>query len=371
MMSFASRFYLSVFGTLPRYIARRYLFTFSTNLLAVSFLVFLVDFGENARRFSEIPGYSAELTALLSIMRVPAITQIAIPFVVLIASITTLIALNRKYELVIARASGLSAWQFLLPIILCNLMVGIITVTMINPLGAAAARFGDEIAADAKFFTSTSNKKNPPWLRQNTDEGTSIIGGRKMRKKGTVIQGVTVLRFDDQNAIKDRVEADKATLTEGFWTLTEVTVFENGKSPVKMEQLQIKTNLEAEFVQETFASADTVSFFELGDKIRAANSFGLKANVYAMKLHQLMALPVLLVSMTFIAAMVSLTFVRFGQSLYAILGGILCGFLLYVMSELITAFGEAGSVPPIVAAWVPVIVASTLGSTVLLHKEDG
>lgn len=85
----------------------------------------------------------------------------------------------------------------------------------------------------------------------------------------------------------------------------------------------------------------------------------------------MIALPALLVAMTLIAAMVSLTFVRFGQSLYSILGGILCGFLLYVVSELITAFGEAGSVPPIVAAWVPVIVASTIGTTVLLHKEDG
>ena len=82
-------------------------------------------------------------------------------------------------------------------------------------------------------------------------------------------------------------------------------------------------------------------------------------------------LPALLAAMTLIAAMVSLKFVRFGQSLTVILGGILAGFVLYVVSELIQAFANAGTIPPVVAAWLPVLVAAALGTTVLLHKEDG
>ena len=54
-----------------------------------------------------------------------------------------------------------------------------------------------------------------------------------------------------------------------------------------------------------------------------------------------------------------------------LLFGILAGFVLYVVSEVIQAFGEAGTLPPIVAAWLPVVVAASLGTTVLLHKEDG
>jgi lipopolysaccharide export system permease protein len=82
-------------------------------------------------------------------------------------------------------------------------------------------------------------------------------------------------------------------------------------------------------------------------------------------------LPALLVAMALIAATVSMRFARMGQSATIILGGVLAGFLLYVVSVLVKAFGSAGIVPPVVAAWVPVLVAGFFGVTFLLYKEDG
>ncbi|HTV67683.1 MAG TPA: LptF/LptG family permease, partial [Rhizobiaceae bacterium] len=100
-------------------------------------------------------------------------------------------------------------------------------------------------------------------------------------------------------------------------------------------------------------------------------SFGLSGNEYGMQFHSLVALPVLLVAMTLIAATVSMRFVRMGQSATMILGGIVAGFLLYVMSVLAKSFGTAGFVPPVVAAWSPVVVAMFFGVTFLLYREDG
>lgn len=365
---------MNPFAILPRYIARRYLFTFSMNFIGIVLLIFFVDFGETNRRLADLPGYTAQIGAILSVLHIPSIIQISIPFVVLIASITTLMGLNRKYELVIARASGLSAWQFLLPVLFSNFIIGILVVTILNPLGASASRYADALSQNNNLGQQSSiasGQDSAPWIRQSTSEGSAILGGRSASENGSVLHQVTFLRFDQDNQIQDRIEAEKATLSDGFWLLKNVQIYQSGKPVRNLVEFKVKTNLQAEFIEEAFASADSVSIFELAGKIDAANSFGLKANVYLMKLHQLIALPAFLVAMTLIAAMVSLTFVRFGQSLYAILGGILCGFLLYVMSELITAFGEAGSVPPIVAAWLPVIVAATIGTTILLHKEDG
>ncbi|WP_162651772.1 LPS export ABC transporter permease LptG [Lentilitoribacter sp. Alg239-R112] len=359
-------------GVLSRYIAKRYLFSFTMNLIAISALIFVVDFGETARRFSNVAGYSADIAAFLSLLRIPVLIQISIPFMVLIATISTLLNLSKKYELVIARASGLSAWQFLLPIIVCNLVIGALSITTLNPLGAYTARLADEIATSNGFGdTFSSGQENPPWLRQTTSEGTTIIGARSQTDNGQLLNQVTFLRLDADDIISDRVEAKQARLSDGYWQLNDVSIIKNGEAAKKTAILKIKTNLQPEFIEEAFSSADSVSFFDLPTKIDAANSFGLKASSYITKFHQLLALPAFLVAMTFIAGMVSLTFVRFGQSLYAIMGGILAGFLLYVLSELISAFGEAGAIPPIVAAWIPVIIASTIGGTVLLHKEDG
>ena len=153
--------------------------------------------------------------------------------------------------------------------------------------------------------------------------------------------------------------------------MTYIVRVSRNSPPESVERMEIATNLKPEFVEESLASPQSISFFALPRKIEVARSFGLGANAFAMQYQSLLALPLLLVAMTLIAANVSLRFIRFGQSGTVILAGILAGFLLYVVTVLTKSFGTAGVVPPIVAAWLPVIVASALGVTVLLHKEDG
>ncbi len=106
-------------------------------------------------------------------------------------------------------------------------------------------------------------------------------------------------------------------------------------------------------------------------KIEVAKSFGLSSKALETQYHFLLSMPFLLVAMTFIAATVSLKFSRFAQSRSVILGGILSGFVLYVVTVLVRAFGSSGVVPPFVAVWIPVVVALALGATILLHQEDG
>jgi len=144
-----------------------------------------------------------------------------------------------------------------------------------------------------------------------------------------------------------------------------------GQPVEKAESLKIITNLRPEFVEERLARPEAISLFELPQKIDVARSFGLKANAYAMQFHSLVALPPLLVAMTLIAATVSMRFARMGQSMTMILGGVVAGFLLYVVSVLVKAFGTAGFVPAPIAAWLPVVVATFFGVTYLLYKEDG
>lgn len=55
-----------------------------------------------------------------------------------------------------------------------------------------------------------------------------------------------------------------------------------------------------------------------------------------------------------------------------ILAGIGVGFVLYVVTKIARDLGGAGTVPaPLAAAWSPTIVAIPIGTTVLLHLEDG
>jgi lipopolysaccharide export system permease protein len=75
--------------------------------------------------------------------------------------------------------------------------------------------------------------------------------------------------------------------------------------------------------------------------------------------------------MVLLATAVSLRFFRFGGVQKMVLGGILSGFLLYVLSKVTEDLSKAELMPAIVAAWLPVLAGMFAGFVALLYLEDG
>ncbi|MDW6021277.1 LPS export ABC transporter permease LptG [Mesorhizobium sp. BAC0120] len=357
--------------TLFAYFFRRYVATFVQFFIGLCLIAYLVDFTEMSRFKSTLPNYTVGAGLLVSALHVPLIAQTAIPFIVLFAAIATLMALNRRYELVVARSAGVSAWQFLAPLCLGSFLVGVVAVTIFNPVGAHALTWAQQLEASFSGDEGNNVDARAPWIRQRDQDGVTIIGAKSTAKRGLQLNQVTFLQIDDSGDIIQRIDARQANLAEGKWVVDGATLQRSGDAPERVGQTEIKTNLKPEYVEQKLARPETIPFFELPAKMRAAWSFGLNANGFGMQFHSLIALPMLLVAMTLIAATVSMRFARMGQSATMILGGVLAGFLLYVVSVLVKAFGTAGIVPPVVAAWIPVVVAMFFGVTFLLYREDG
>ena len=68
--------------------------------------------------------------------------------------------------------------------------------------------------------------------------------------------------------------------------------------------------------------------------IRLADNAGLSAAGYRLQLHKLVSRPFQLASMVLLAAAFSLRFARMGGVQKMVLGGVLSGFLLYVLSKI-------------------------------------
>lgn len=357
--------------TLGRYFFIRYAVITGWFFLGILLLAFLIDFTEFAGRTSGLPNYSFTSALIVSALRVPIIMQQAVPFIALFSAMVTLVSLNRRYELVIARAAGISAWQFLLPPCLGAFLFGVLTILFLNPL--AARGFSQSETLESAIRQGNSNAVSAfsaPWIRQKTDDGVTIIGARAVLDQGMTLADAVFFSFDADGNIVERKDATHAYLRDGFWQLENVRRTRD-QTFDSLAETRVATNLRPEFVQERLARPETIPFYALPGTIEVARSFGLKADAFAMQLHSLLAMPMLLVAMTLIAATVSMRFARMGESATLILGGIVAGFLLYVVSVLVQAFGNAGLVPPVVAAWFPVVVALFMGVTFLLYREDG
>ncbi|MHC5306821.1 LPS export ABC transporter permease LptG [Bartonella sp. LJL80] len=359
--------------TLGRYFFMRYIKITLYFLLGIFVLALLMDFTENAGRLAGLPGYSALGALSISALRIPFIMQQLFPFVALFSAMATLISLNRKLELVIARSIGVSAWQFLMPACFGAFLFGLFGVVIVNPLAAWGTNQSEKLMTQWRGDNAqvSTDSDRIPWLTQRTDQGTTTIGAKAVADRGLTLIDATFVRYNDDGTVNDWLNTSSAKLEENAWNLSEGTRYKAGQEPENFVEFKIETHLRPEFVEERLADPATIPFYDLPQKIEIAKSFGYSANAFDMQLQSLIALPALLIAMTLIAATVSLKFVRFGQSGTLILGGIIAGFVLYVVSVLVQAFGKAGYVPPFVAAWVPVVIALFFGISFLLHKEDG
>jgi lipopolysaccharide export system permease protein len=198
-------------STLSRYFFSRYMTTFLVYCLGLLLVILLVDFNETSRRLSRAPDYTVALGLLVSALRVPSVLQLIIPFVVLIASIATLMQLNRKYELVVTRAAGISAWQFLAPLIIANLLIGVLSITVLNTLAASRdAKSGGHCRRKQSGQPAT-DQHAAPWLRQRTAEGDTVLGrpGQLRRRHQTLGRNLFPVRPGpaDQGAAGGRERA--------------------------------------------------------------------------------------------------------------------------------------------------------------------
>ena len=357
-------------GTLARYFGLRFLSAVLVVFAGIFVLVMLIDYIEMMRRAGDIPNVSAVLVAKTSLYRVPQVVERILPFCVLIGAMSCFLNLSRRLELVIARSAGLSAWQFVSPALAVALVFGVIATTVYNPVSAVLQERSKRFEAEL-FGQNTARQGSTFWVSQRTDDGQAIINAVSSRDQGINLNGVSVFAFDLDGRFKQRIEARAAVLEPGIWVLRDARIFALGVLPATQAEYRLKTSLTPEQVRESFATPETVPFWELPQYIKIAEHAGLVAAGYRLQLQKLLARPFLLAAMVLLAAAVSLRFFRFGGVQKMVLSGVAAGFLLYVLSKVTEDLSRAELMHPVAAAWLPALVGGVTGFIALLYQEDG
>lgn len=358
--------------TLGRYFAVK-LFTMILVVYGVCLmLVFFIDFVEMMREAAKVDISGAEVV-FLTLLRLPGFAELMLPFAVLIGSIAAFLMLSRSSELVIVRASGVSIWQFLRPSILVAALIGVFAVAVYNPLAAMAKLASEQMFADTFASKGSGRSKNESasWIRQDGPDGESIIYARATANRGTTLAGLTLLQFDPNKKFIERIEADKAVLRQGYWELDNANVSSSGSLPQLYKKYFVSTYLDESQVTESVDTAESISFWELPEFIEFAEKAGVEATSYNLHYQQLLARPLLMVAMVLLAATCALKPFRFGKIQTMVTAGLSGGFGFFILVELSRKLGMSGYITVGVAAWAPIVIASLLALTVLLHQEDG
>jgi lipopolysaccharide export system permease protein len=358
--------------TLSRYFAVRFALTALAVFAGLFILILLIDYIELLRRTADHPNVSALTVAQTSLFRIPQLLERIMPFCILIGGMSCYLSLSRSLELVVARAAGISAWQFITPALLSALVLGALATAVYNPVSSVMQERAKQLEND--IFEGTDQGVSDAsgfWVNQVTSEGQSIINALSSQAQGVRLGGVTVFRLDQDGHFKERIEARDATLEPGRWRLRGVRRYSLDQPPVLSDTFYLATNLGAEQIRDGFSTPETVSFWQLPKYIASSESSGLATAGYRFQYQKLLAGPFMLAAMVMLAAAVSLRFFRFGGVQKMVLSGVGAGFLLYVLSKVTEDLSKAGLMYPIAAAWLPVCVGGLSGFLALLYQEDG
>src|SRR4029078_8333916 len=136
----------------------------------------MIDYVELLRRSSDWPKATAFLLAEISLFRVPQLSERILPFAVLVGSMSCYLQLSRRLELVVARAAGVSAWQFVAPSMIAAFLFGVVATTIYNPVVAVLHERSKRLEAEmlGELPNSALHENTSGfWVRQRSPEGAA------------------------------------------------------------------------------------------------------------------------------------------------------------------------------------------------------
>ena len=359
--------------TLTGYIARRFFLGIVTTFCVLALLIFMIDFVELLRQSGKYGEVAAGTLANIAALRLAAYTEFLLGFTVLVGSIGALLFLNRKSELAVMRAGGMSVWQFLWPGVLVAFLIGMFGMLGFNPMAASGRaasekKFAEAFGREANLLKTQSGSS---WLRQDGADGQSVIGSVAASNRGLTLTGVMVFAYDQSDHFVERVDAARGDLKDGYWILRKAWVSRLGQEAELFDTYLVSTYLTPDRVQDALGTVFSISFWELPALIEVAEKAKLSSEKLKIQYAVLWSRPFLCVAMVLLAATVSLRSFRSGGIQTMVVTGMIGGFGFFLIAEISRQIGVAGLAPAWAAVWLPVVLLLIISTTVLLRQEDG
>lgn len=362
---------------LGKYLIKQIVFNFIFVLLMIAGVVLLFEIIELLRRTSDRTDATFGFILKMAMAKLPRTIDMVFPFVMMIAAMITFWKVSKSNEFVIIRAAGVSIWGFLTPVLFATFLIGVVNVTVVNPISANMY----ELFETMEFRYKTKNPEavlfsnKGLWLREAIDEERFVVlqsKSARQEKNSLFLMGVTVLEMDRRSQLLRRIESFVAVLEGDYLDFKDVKLYKAGEPVESLASYKYKTALTLDRIKENFIAPEAISFWDLPDTIRFYETSGFSAQKHRLRYLSLLAQPFLLIAMVLVAAVFALRpNNRSGGIMYLIVGGISTGFLVYFLSQVIYAFGINSYIPSFLAVWTPALITSLISISILLHLEDG
>ncbi|KAE9626533.1 LPS export ABC transporter permease LptG [Parasedimentitalea maritima] len=362
------------------YYARRFMQWFSIICAVLLTLVMLIDLNEQIRRFDGLDLSFGQLINL-TLLNAPSALSEFLPLIMILSTIVLFVGLARSSELVVTRAIGRSGIRALAAPIIMAALIGVLTVSTLNPIVAATSNRYQELSDTYRNGgpAALSLSGEGLWLRQGGAQGQSVIHATAYSGEidNVTLHNVTIVSYAPGGNPTRQIVAQRAQLQGDHWVLNHAKVwpltpgFNPETNSVEHSKLLLPTTLTQDRIRDSLGTASGISVYDLPETIKALQQAGFSTKRYEVWLQVELARPLFLIAMVLVGAAFTMRHARSGGTGLAVLTAVLLGFGLYFIRNFAQILGENGQIPVALAAWAPPAASILLTLGLLLHAEDG
>lgn len=342
---------------LSRYLVRTYLGTIATCLGAFVSIYLLVDFLEKFGKFNRA-GAPLTKMVLYFIYKIPEILVQTTPMAVLMGTVLAVGILAKNSEITAMRSSGISLVQIGRPLLATAALISIILLIMqefVVPAGNEKMRYIEKIEIEKllnyEYGKWTLFRWNNIWHRDNN----LILQAKLFNPDTLTLSGITLWEVNRELSPVSRTDAATAQPADGGWRFNNLTrrVFTKpgGVVTSRLDSEFIKIDLVVADLKVVAQSAEDMGFRALRRYCNAISDNGFDATRYLTALHSKISVPFAALIMAFLGIPFSLKDNRSGGVWIGIGFSIVIGFSYLIINALLLSLGQAGALPPPVAAW--------------------
>ncbi|MBL7158177.1 MAG: LptF/LptG family permease [Candidatus Omnitrophica bacterium] len=285
------------------------------------------------------------------------VTQIA-PISTLIACVYLLGNLNKHSEITAIRASGISIWRALRPILAAAFIISIFVFIVNDKLLPPAMRLANRIRYE-KLDVGKRGKAQSIKVENVAiyGYGNRIIFARKFDIKQNVLEDTIIHRHDAQHDLILRTSAKKVYWKDNAWHGEQVVAYRMDSAgefvgePVISDEAKIDIiETPTDFINNQW-KPEYMSYTQLKKYIRIFAMGGQKSyRRLLVDLHYKLAFPFTCMVTILISAPFALSTKR-GGALLGMATGIVIALLYIPVMAVGLALGKGGMLPPVLGAW--------------------
>lgn len=355
--------------TLVRYATRLFVTHVGLMLFGFVSLLQLLDILNNADDILERHGSSFGALLRYAWLRLPETILYMLPFSVLMGSMLAIAKLAQNNEVLALKAAGLSFYRLLLAFVPAALVMAALQFILSDRLAPMASRAFADWESTALGESDSYSRDAGIWVR----DGTALVRVSVVYREGRELRGVALFRRDELGNLSERITARAATFRDGAWQLfgiERLSLVEGaGGSFTRSSTMPWETALTPGHFSDLATPPSGLRLNELVHFAANPDVGNRPSYYYETWMQKRIALPAAVLIMLLLAAPVAQGLQRHGGVVAGLAAALGLGFLYFVTDGFVLALGEAGAIPPILAAWSPAIMFASLGGAALLRFE--